>query len=382
MIHVFGSYEVDERRFELRRNGAVVPLQRRAFDLLVHLIRHAGAVCTREDLRVNVWGGAVVTKDAIAHAALSVRCALDDEAGIYVRTVRGRGYSFVGSVKPKSLAHEPLIGRAAALAAFYGRLASAARGRGSVLCFRGDIGAGKSRLLAELASHEGGLRTALVSATETSRARSLLLSRLATASSDPTVIALDDLDEGEAEIRDLFVTRTRELERVPLVLVSSTTRRLAAFAPEDTVEVEPFSRAEIAAYAERALQRPLGGAELESIHESGGGNALLTGLLVRGFGNEEIDTIVARLRARFGDRDLHALAESTSDGPVEMAKALGLVARREDGHYAFTQPAFEIALRAWARRAESNPPSFGGVLVSSPSGTRNGTWSNENRCGV
>lgn len=94
MIYAFGPFELDERRFELRRDGEPVALQRRAFDMLLYLIRNAGAVCTREDLIRHVWNGAHVTKDAIAHAALLVRTALDDDDGAFVRTVRGRGYSF------------------------------------------------------------------------------------------------------------------------------------------------------------------------------------------------------------------------------------------------------------------------------------------------
>lgn len=97
-VYEFGPFEVDDQGFELRRDGATVAIQRRAFDLLLHLVRHAGVVCTREQLRTHVWEGAIVTKDAVAHAALAVRVALDDEAHLWVRTVRGRGYAFVGDV--------------------------------------------------------------------------------------------------------------------------------------------------------------------------------------------------------------------------------------------------------------------------------------------
>lgn len=97
-IYEFGSFEVDDEGYELRRDGVTVPMQRRAFDLLLHLVRNAGAVCTREQLRVHVWDGVIVTKDAVTHAALSVREAVDDETHGWIRTVRGRGYAFVGDV--------------------------------------------------------------------------------------------------------------------------------------------------------------------------------------------------------------------------------------------------------------------------------------------
>jgi DNA-binding winged helix-turn-helix (wHTH) protein len=103
MIYAFGPFELDDSIYELRCHGTCVPLQRRAFDFLAHLVRHADVVCTQSELRAKVWGGAVVTKDAIAHAAVAVRTALQDD-GTYIRTVRGRGYRFGVRVEVRSQA--------------------------------------------------------------------------------------------------------------------------------------------------------------------------------------------------------------------------------------------------------------------------------------
>ncbi len=39
MVYAFGSFEADTDRFELKLEGAPLPIQRKTFDLLVFLIR-------------------------------------------------------------------------------------------------------------------------------------------------------------------------------------------------------------------------------------------------------------------------------------------------------------------------------------------------------
>ena len=110
MIYAFGPFELDDARFELRRSGALVPTQRRVFDLLLFLVRRAGAVSTRADLLRHVWGGAIVTKDAVAHAVRGARNALGDlgEPPSYVETVRGRGYRFCAPVAVREAQVTPI----------------------------------------------------------------------------------------------------------------------------------------------------------------------------------------------------------------------------------------------------------------------------------
>src|SRR5215218_3065433 len=55
-----GVVELDEALFELRREGAAVPLEPQAFDVLVHLVRHRDRVVTKEELMDAVWGGRFV----------------------------------------------------------------------------------------------------------------------------------------------------------------------------------------------------------------------------------------------------------------------------------------------------------------------------------
>lgn len=96
MIYAFGSFELDATRYELRRAGSLVHVQPRVFDLLHFLVARRGALISRADLLEHVWGGTMVTKDAIAQAVSAARTALDDscERPEYVETIRGRGYRF------------------------------------------------------------------------------------------------------------------------------------------------------------------------------------------------------------------------------------------------------------------------------------------------
>lgn len=127
MIFAFGPFELDDATYELRRDGVPVPMQRRAFDFLLYLVRHDDVVCTQLHLRAHVWGGAVVTKDAIAHAAVAVRTALGDD-GTYIRTVRGRGYRFAAPVEIRAAPRASEIGapRRTGLGFAYERIARAA----------------------------------------------------------------------------------------------------------------------------------------------------------------------------------------------------------------------------------------------------------------
>ena len=51
----FGSFEVDFRAAELRRNGLRVRLQEQPFRILELLLERPGETVTREELRQRLW---------------------------------------------------------------------------------------------------------------------------------------------------------------------------------------------------------------------------------------------------------------------------------------------------------------------------------------
>lgn len=166
----FGPFELDANRFELRRDGELVPLQRRAFDLLLHLVEKRDVVVTKEDLLAHVWSGVAVTKDSLAQAVMSVRTALADDVDrpAYIQTIRGRGYRFVATVEeveresvpeahppphptnPTSPATTRLVGRDREIALLREKLARASTGKGGIVLVSGETGTGKTTLLDEL----------------------------------------------------------------------------------------------------------------------------------------------------------------------------------------------------------------------------------------
>ncbi len=91
---------LDRAERRLTCEGADVPVQGRAFDLLVHLAAHAGTLVRKDDLFAAVWPGVVVTDAALTQAMRVARRALGDDAAapIYIETVAGHGYRFVASV--------------------------------------------------------------------------------------------------------------------------------------------------------------------------------------------------------------------------------------------------------------------------------------------
>ena len=91
-----GALSLDFQARELLVDGAPVALTMREFDLLAYMMRHPGAVLSREKLLQNVWGwdfgGGSRTVDM---HVLTLRQKLGEHADA-VETVRGVGYRLAG----------------------------------------------------------------------------------------------------------------------------------------------------------------------------------------------------------------------------------------------------------------------------------------------
>lgn len=103
MEHRFLGFELDEERFELRRNRQPVKLEPRALDTLLYLIRHRDRVVPKDELIEKVWGVKVVSESALHHSIRKAREVLaegtDQEI---IRTVHGRGFRFVAHLESDS----------------------------------------------------------------------------------------------------------------------------------------------------------------------------------------------------------------------------------------------------------------------------------------
>jgi DNA-binding winged helix-turn-helix (wHTH) protein len=167
-LYRFGAYEIDLPRIELRRAGETVPLQPKAWDLLVYLIRHRERVVTKDELLAALWPDVVVTEASLAKAVAAARRALGDSAAAQtcIETVRGRGFRFVAELEADEAARspgraphgdtlassDPFVGRADVLRAIDAALRAALEGSGRLLLLAGEAGIGKTRTAHEAAS--------------------------------------------------------------------------------------------------------------------------------------------------------------------------------------------------------------------------------------
>jgi TolB-like protein len=98
----FGTFELDLRAGELRKEGGKVKLQDQPLQILALLLEHPGQVVTREELRSRLWpSDTFVDFDHSLNKAINkLREALGDSAEHpqFVETLPRRGYRFLGSV--------------------------------------------------------------------------------------------------------------------------------------------------------------------------------------------------------------------------------------------------------------------------------------------
>jgi TolB-like protein/Flp pilus assembly protein TadD len=94
----FGRFLVDRRSACLRRDGVVLPLRPKSFDVLVYLAQNAGRLVPKAELNDNVWQNVIVTENSLVQCIKEIRQALNDEAQTEIETVSKRGYRFASPV--------------------------------------------------------------------------------------------------------------------------------------------------------------------------------------------------------------------------------------------------------------------------------------------
>ena len=101
-IYRFGEFTLDMRSGELRRGAYRVRLRPQPAALLEYLVRNAGEVVTRDDLRQVLWpeGTFVHFDHGLNSCIKQLRAALLDNRvnPRYLETLPRRGYRFIASV--------------------------------------------------------------------------------------------------------------------------------------------------------------------------------------------------------------------------------------------------------------------------------------------
>jgi TolB-like protein/DNA-binding winged helix-turn-helix (wHTH) protein/Tfp pilus assembly protein PilF len=98
----FGDFELDGARFELRRHGRALKIERIPLELLILLAERNGNIVSRQEIVERLWGKDVFldTEHGINTAVRKIRTALRDDAqrSRFIQTVSGKGYRFVAEL--------------------------------------------------------------------------------------------------------------------------------------------------------------------------------------------------------------------------------------------------------------------------------------------
>ncbi len=131
-IYEFGPFRLDVAERLLVRDGEAIPLQPKAFDLLLVLVEHHSHLLEKDELLKAVWPDTIVEEVNLANNVSVLRKALGEGGSEqqFIETVPRRGYRFVapvreeqeGAVEPgvAEIAQAPVTQREAPVAAATG----------------------------------------------------------------------------------------------------------------------------------------------------------------------------------------------------------------------------------------------------------------------
>jgi pimeloyl-ACP methyl ester carboxylesterase/DNA-binding winged helix-turn-helix (wHTH) protein len=110
VIFQFENAELDTAMFELRVDGARVPVEPQVFEVLSFLVTHRDRLVPRTEILDAVWGDRFVSDSALASRVAAARVAIGDDgkAQRLIRTVHGRGLQFVGDVTVETQSSSPV----------------------------------------------------------------------------------------------------------------------------------------------------------------------------------------------------------------------------------------------------------------------------------
>ena len=107
----FGDFCIDPIERVLRREGELVPLTPKVFDLLLLLVESHGHVVAKDRLMKEVWPDAFVEEGNLTQNISVLRKALGNSSNgsQYIQTIPRRGYRFVGNVSVTPAGNEELV---------------------------------------------------------------------------------------------------------------------------------------------------------------------------------------------------------------------------------------------------------------------------------
>lgn len=105
VTYEFGPFRIDAASHRLQRDGELIPLKPKAFDLLALLVENSGRVMSKDELMRALWPDSIVEEASLTQNVYEVRRALSTGTETtFVETVPKRGYRFVARVRISSAA--------------------------------------------------------------------------------------------------------------------------------------------------------------------------------------------------------------------------------------------------------------------------------------
>ena len=101
----FAEFEIDTAHRRLFRNGEIVPLHGKAFDILTFLASNNGRIVSKEEILDVVWQDSFVEESNLVVQISNLRKALKEtkDNPRFLVTVPGKGYKFVSELAENSL---------------------------------------------------------------------------------------------------------------------------------------------------------------------------------------------------------------------------------------------------------------------------------------
>jgi DNA-binding winged helix-turn-helix (wHTH) protein/tetratricopeptide (TPR) repeat protein len=161
-IYEFGRFRLDPADRVLLREGQLLALTPKGFDLLLVLVRNAGRVVLKDQLMREVWPDTFVEENNLTVNISVLRKVLEEGSSgqSYIQTLPRRGYRFVASVRHSGESlpgtqrwsgeaetdSDILVGREPELRKLETSLTKAVQGSGRMIFITGEPGIGKTAL--------------------------------------------------------------------------------------------------------------------------------------------------------------------------------------------------------------------------------------------
>src|SRR5678815_2412749 len=101
--YLLGEFDLDPASYSLVRGSTVVPISRKRFQVLLHLIEQRHRVVMRQELVERFWEGHEVYEENLTKCISEVRKALDDQQKPhrFIETIPAVGYRYIGPVEER-----------------------------------------------------------------------------------------------------------------------------------------------------------------------------------------------------------------------------------------------------------------------------------------